>query len=314
MSCIKTCVPVPDSAPQPSFDPPEPWRRRLRCHRHPAATRYLRLAAAVFLRRGGRPGRLVLSALKQTRGLVKNDPCPGLADLPASPIKTNADVVLTHDLDWAECWHDCDRVLAWEREAGVSSTLNLLTRGPYRLDQGRLAAWEAQGHEIGLHGLWHDPALAYRPAARIKSILRRAIRDLGRRPVLFRSPALSASSRLLAVVAELGIGADSSLPVFTVTSPGCGFPAPYAYPGLPLVEFPLALQDDSLFRDRHLDQAEALDETWQVAVVFQRLGGTMVLNTHPGIIAGREKYYRGFLEKCRERQLRCRPVGQVRPL
>lgn len=205
--------------------------------------------------------------------------------------------ILTHDVDWLSCWNNLEKVLSWEEGLGLYSCVNFLTRGPYKYDVGFVRdRVVAAGHEVGLHGQWHDPALAYRKAKVIRKILEESISDLGIAPVLFRAPSLSSSPDLMIVLSELDIPADSSLPAWSPFYQACRWPAPYIYPGSELVEIPLVLQDDFLFREAKMTDEEALDFSLNLFNYLQRIGGCLTINVHPGIIIDHERFFKNFIE------------------
>lgn len=76
---------------------------------------------------------------------------------------------------------------------------------------------EREGHEIGCHGLQHDPAEHYGrlPLARQRTLLREATERLepimGRRPVSFRAPVFKISGATIQALDELGYHAESSV-------------------------------------------------------------------------------------------------------
>ena len=207
-------------------------------------------------------------------------------------------VVLTHDVDWSSCWDSINKVLTWEEDFGLRSCNNFLTKGSYAYNiqyvQDRILG---AGHEVGLHGQWHDPALAYRSRKTVLRVIQNSIDELGIHPVLFRSPSCSSSPVLMAVLDELNIPADSSFPAWSPYYNSSGWPAPYKYPGHRLVEIPLVLQDDFLFREARLTDKEAVDFTLDLFMYLQGIGGCLTLNTHPGIIIKHEIFYKSILEK-----------------
>lgn len=271
--------------------------------------RELRKLAAIIIQKGTEKGDLKIFSLlssfaKRIRTLINNPYKSSVMDL-LKTIKLNstiyhfdADIILTHDVDWKVCWECHEKIADWEEELGVRSIFCYLTNGPYKISHSKLDDMELRGFEIGLHGEWHDVALGYRTKKEIKNFLNRSVTELRRNPVLFRSPALSVSETLFEVLHETEIHRDSSIPVWSQYYPACGYPGPYQYPGLDVIEYPLALQDDFLFRDLALTDEVALQFSISLLNLFQLHKGVFVLNTHPGIVIKHEKFYKSFIEYC----------------
>lgn len=205
-------------------------------------------------------------------------------------------VCLTHDLDSWEDLEMLDPVIELEREQGVRSTINFLTRWEYRLDRSQILSLRREGFEIGLHGDEHDIALGYRNPREIRRKLERALSDLPCEVRGFRAPALSGSEALLTILDELGFSYDSSLPTFAPFGRGVGTCFPYRFPGLEIWEIPLTLQDSTLFRDQGLTEATALAVTRDLLQRVVGVHGVFVLNTHPSIIRRVPRYYGGVLD------------------
>lgn len=204
-------------------------------------------------------------------------------------------VIVTHDVDWPECYAHLPDLAAQEESAGIRSTLNFLTGWGYRAERPFLQELDGRGFEIGLHGLDHDAALGFRSKARIREKLARARDLLGFMTRGFRAPALAYSRALFEALEELGFIYDSSRPVFAGSAPGVQSVFPYRIPGLKLTELPLALQDSELFRDRRLSDSEALALTARLMADIKGLGGCFVFNGHPGLLREHPEFYSGFL-------------------
>ena len=287
--------------------------QRLSGHRFKYTDILLRKGFAFLSRNdnGGPLTRWILSQLKRIKGL-RHGKLTSQVELMRVPWRLNTDVVLTHDLDWSTCLKALPMLLKWEESVGVRSVIFPLTRGPYRLDGSLIEEWRRRGAEIGLHGESHDPAFAFRPGTLIRDTLQRCMDTLQRVPVCFRSPALSTSSVLFAALEEIGIHNDSSIMVCSQNYTGCGFPSPYRLPGLDrLCEFPLALQDNILFRDHRLNDTEACTYALDLLARFLECGGLFVLNTHPSITCCHERFYRDFLDACREKALRVNTMAHI---
>jgi peptidoglycan/xylan/chitin deacetylase (PgdA/CDA1 family) len=216
-------------------------------------------------------------------------------------------VGLTHDLDRAACWQFLPRLIEMERDLGFSSTINVLTAGPYRLDRTYLQYLTASGFEIGLHGLTHDVALGFRSPGRIAATLARAREVLGLPVSGFRAPALAVSERLLAELVKAGFSYDSSVAAWRGGPWGAGA-GPYRYPGIDIIEVPLSLADDLLWRDLGLDEAAAGELFWRALEGVAAAGGTFVMNVHPCLAAGHLDFWKEIFTGLADRGARVVPV------
>jgi len=244
-----------------------------------------------------------LKASRRWRGLPRFEPAAGDAP-PERPL-----VGLTHDLDRAACWDLLPRLIEMETARGFSSTINVLAAGPYRLDPQYLRDLVGAGFEIGLHGLTHDVALGFRNAARIRETLARAQEAVGLAVKGFRAPALAVSETLLTELVRAGFGYDSSVAAWR-NGRGWG-QGPYRYPGIDIIEVPLSLADDLLWRDLGLDEAAARDFFWQAFDRVTASGGTFVLNVHPCLAAGHPDFWRDIFADLAGRGARVVPVNTL---
>jgi peptidoglycan/xylan/chitin deacetylase (PgdA/CDA1 family) len=154
---------------------------------------------------------------------------------------------------------------------------------------------EARGFEVGLHGDTHDMAIGFRDMRSVRDRLRRCLDALGHPVMGYRAPALAFSEPLLAVLDELGFRYDSSIKANVYYTGGIDLCIPYLYPGTKMWEFPLVLQDDGLFRDQALDEAEALQVVQDVVDALRPYGGLVVFNSHPIHLRPRLSFYRRLL-------------------
>ncbi len=213
-----------------------------------------------------------------------------------TPAREDYFVCLTHDVDTKTCSDLWEGIVELEESAGVRSTWNVLTEGPYRINGRWLDQLEKNGFEIGLHGDTHDMAIGFRTPEAIRRRLIKCM-DILERPIGgYRAPALAVSEDLLHLLSELGFRYDSSIKVRCVYKEGIDNALPYRYPDTGLWELPLVVQDDVLFRDLHLNNDEALELLFAVAGIFKRYGGLMVINTHPVNLADHRDFYTKLLE------------------
>jgi peptidoglycan/xylan/chitin deacetylase (PgdA/CDA1 family) len=245
----------------------------------------------------------VLKASRRWRGAPGYQPAPSRT-APEKPV-----IGLTHDLDRTACWEFLPRLIEMETALGFTSTINVLAAGPYRLDSGYLRELIGTGFEIGLHGLTHDVALGFRSQGRIAETLARAREAVGLAIQGFRAPALAVSETLLTELVRAGFSYDSSVAAWRGSWGAAA--GPYRYPGIDIIEVPLSLADDLLWRDLGLDEARAKVFFWQC---FERVtagGGTFVLNVHPCLAAGHLDFWREILDGLAERGARVVPVNTL---
>ncbi len=204
-------------------------------------------------------------------------------------------ICLSHDIDYSDCWNFLPELSDIERSYGLRSTINVLTHGDYRIKHSLLNDLVNEGFEIGLHGKRHDIALAYRKKTDIRRAIHQSLEKLSLPVKGFRSPALSMSVQLLEVLEESGFSYDSSVPLLNPYGASTEFCYPFRFPKQAITEIPLGIQDDILFRALRLSDDAALSVSRQYIEKTMRLGGIMVINTHPGIIKHHQPYYKNLL-------------------
>jgi hypothetical protein len=185
-------------------------------------------------------------------------------------------LVLTHDVEAAAGQRRHELLRSPERDRGLRSCWNFVGQR-YQVDATLIGALQAEGCEIGVHGLRHDG----RDLSSRRQLRRRlpAIRELASQwqAVGFRSPA---TQRDWALMPELGFAYDSS---YADTNPyepqpgGCCTWLPFFIGGM--VELPMTLeQDHTLFEI--LRQPDA--RSWlHKAHMLRARGGMALLVTHP---------------------------------
>ncbi len=250
--------------------------------------------------------RLITDILKQLRGrsgvsydiqFSPNDYTQlvtGLAKT-SNQASPSVQVCLTHDIDTQECAAYWPEVIRIEEAYEVHSTSNVLTKGPYTLDQGWLDELETRGFEIGLHGDTHDMAIGFRNIQAVTDRIRRCLDSLGRPVIGYRAPALGISEPLLKVLPTLGFRYDSSIKTNVYYRGGLDVCIPYLYPETNLWELPLTIQDDGLFRDQMLSEDEALEVIKQTVDILKPYNGLMVFNSHPIHLKSKISFYKNLL-------------------
>lgn len=216
-------------------------------------------------------------------GLVSaavSEPVPSIAPWPAG---YDWALVLTHDVETA-AGHRALNVLREVEEAlGYRSSWNLVARR-YRVEEAQVAELRAAGHEIGVHGLYHDGrdlGSLDKLRARLPAMREAAVRWGA---VGFRSPS---TQRVWDWMPSLGFDYDSSYPDTDPFEPqpgGCCSWLPFFNGSL--VELPITLpQDHTLFVI--LQQRDP--GAWLEKAAFLRArGGMALLITHPDYLGDDE--------------------------
>jgi peptidoglycan/xylan/chitin deacetylase (PgdA/CDA1 family) len=217
------------------------------------------------------------------------EPVPSIAPWPSG---FDWAIVLTHDVETASGYQRLDVLRQVEETLGYRSSWNLVARR-YRVEDAKVAELSAAGHEIGIHGLYHDGrdlGSADKIRARLPG-MREAAARWG--AVGFRSPA---TQRVWEWMPQLGFDYDSSYPDTDVYEPqpgGCCSWLPF-FNG-DLVELPITLpQDHTLFVI--LQQRDP--QAWLEKVSFLRdRGGMALLITHPDYLGNEDgaRLYETFL-------------------
>lgn len=243
----------------------------------------------------------VTSALKLLRSKASR-PLPDPSELPlvqSAPAGKRGVCVISHDVDWLACYRALDWLCAVERKYGVSSTFHFLTEWRYTPDRQRLETMRAEGFEIGLHGRLHDAGFGYRARDYIIADLRRALEKLPAGITAYRAPALCVSNELLSALADVGLRVDSSMLVLNRYAPPAESVWPYEIaPGI--IELPLSMQDDLLFRDLRLSDDDALALVTKHMKTIVGAGGVFVFNGHPGILCQHKPFYEGLMAAVNE--------------
>jgi peptidoglycan/xylan/chitin deacetylase (PgdA/CDA1 family) len=202
-------------------------------------------------------------------------------------------LVLTHDVETRMGYEALDRLRGVERDAGVRSSWNFVP-GRYKVDDEVVADLQAEGHEVGVHGLLHDgrDLESWAVLSQRLPAIRQAAGRWG--AVGFRSPALR---RSLELMPRLGFDYDSSYPDTDPHGPdggGCCSWLPYLIDDL--VELPVTLpQDHTLFDILGRVDASAWLEK---AAYLRSRGGMALLITHPDYLLADERLavYGEFLD------------------
>jgi hypothetical protein len=228
--------------------------------------------------------------LQLVQSLV-DEPVPRLAPWPAGAAWA---LVLTHDVETATGLRSMDAVLDLERSLGLRSSWNFVPLRDYEVSADRVRALEAEGFEVGVHGLYHD-GRDLESRARLEERLP-GIRGAAARwnAVGFRSPATLRQWELMPL---LGFDYDSSYPDTDPFEPkhgGCCTWLPFFNQSV--LELPLTMpQDHTLFTILRQSDHRA----WVRKAKFLRSrGGMALIDTHPDYLIDKPVFdaYRSFLE------------------
>jgi peptidoglycan-N-acetylglucosamine deacetylase len=141
------------------------------------------------------------------------------------------------------------------------------------------------GHEIGLHGYFHEIVSEISDdefTGALEASLELFIKQTGKRPVGFRSPAWEMTPHMLSEVKRLGLAYDSSL---------SGFDHPYEIDGVTEIPVQWAVDDAIFFkfegggRDRFpMQSGRMVLEDWKSEWrTLHRFGGLFTLTVHDWI-------------------------------
>lgn len=261
-------------------------------------------AALLPVTRHAEPLAIALTSLAKQVRSRRAGPMPHASDLPLLQLagkgrRGRAACVLTHDVDWRLCYESLPWLSRLESDHGLNATYHFLTEWRYRPSAAVLADLAAAGHEVGLHGRWHDAALGYRSEAYIDAEIRRALAALPTGIRSYRAPALCFSLPLAGVLREQKITSDSSMLVINRYGACAESVWPYRIVE-GLWEVPLTMQDDLLFRDQELDDMAALAAVEREMNAVLDAGGVFVFNGHPGILVQHQDFARGLVAMLRD--------------
>lgn len=262
--------------------------------------------ASLPITRYAEPASILLTGAAKSLRSRRAGPVPNVADFPLireaaldRKARSRARCVLTHDVDWRRCYDSLPWLMALEAQHGLHATYHFLTEWRYRIDPLLLHEMTAAGHEVGLHGRLHDPAIGWRSHRRMTHEIDRALAGLPEGVASYRAPALGFSLPLADVVVARGIKADSSMLVVNRYAACAQSVWPYEICA-GLIELPLTIQDDLLFRDLKLSAHEAANIVRIQMEAVLAAGGTFVFNGHPGILRAYPEFTQALLAMLRD--------------
>ncbi len=232
-----------------------------------------------------------------------HDPC---AHIPSSPQRyqwpdgSQACALLTHDVELASGQRYVEPLSEIEEALGLRSCWNFVVRR-YRVDVSLLARLRERGHEIGVHGVYHDGRLFDSEATfrQRLAVMEEAASEW--RATGFRSPSLIYDLTLLMTVT---FPWDSSMPAWDPFQPKPG--DCHKYVPFPLndecVELPVTMwQDFTLFEELALPDINV----WRAqADAIYAAGGLINVVVHPDYMTTptRRQLYRDLLEYLRGKE------------
>ncbi|MCD4847669.1 MAG: hypothetical protein K8R76_05720, partial [Candidatus Aegiribacteria sp.] len=193
------------------------------------------------------------------------------------PGKYTAAVMITHDVETAKGQKNIRKLIKIERDKRITSCWNFVT-DRYDVDTTLISELKTSGHEIGVHGVYHDGKLFSSRAVFQKRLP--AIRDAAEKwgATGFRSPSLLYKTNLLR---ELPFSWDSSIPAWDPFQPqpgGCRCYYPFKLSDA-CVELPVTLwQDFTLFEEL----CESGIDIWKAQIDdIYKIGGLINVIVHP---------------------------------
>lgn len=231
---------------------------------------------------------------------VGHEPLPPLSGKPLGyewPHKAAASAIVTHDVELLQGQQNIPALLRIEEEFGIVSCWNFPVRR-YPIDKDLMARLREAGHEIGIHGVYHDGHEYASPSEfyRRLDVMESAAQEWG--AVGFRSPSMIYVRSLLETVSFTW---DSSMPAWDPFQPKRGDCLVY----LPFklndkcVELPVTLwQDFTLFEE--LRQQDI--GIWRKQIDFiWGIGGLINVIVHPDYMCSNQRLqsYRALLEHLR---------------
>ena len=191
-------------------------------------------------------------------------------------------VVLTHDIDTKDGLIWIRRIAQMEEEHGLRSSWNVVPKS-YLIDKDLLHDLKARGHEIGLHGIWHNNQEAFLS----REILHQEFSKL--QPLIsefrirgYRGPSWYRTRVMFDVLAKFFEYDSSCLDndfICPGGSGGVGMIRPFRIRD-ELVEIPCTLPFEAPLFLAH--SSDSMLGYWLPKIKWIRnVGGLLVVNTHP---------------------------------
>ena len=205
-------------------------------------------------------------------------------------------ICLSYDIDQKIGYDYLGSIVDLLLSLELKATFNILTNWEYTVDWSKLTEmYESDHFEIGLHGGRHDIALGYRGSKAIQCEIKNALKCIPFKIASYRAPALCMSSSLMADIIFQDFLVDSSMPMTNMYYKSVESCFPYPICNSPVWEFPVTIQDSSLFLDLKLSEDDSFKEMKKIIDDVVLFGGVGVLNLHPYIAVQNKQFHEQVL-------------------
>ena len=225
-------------------------------------------------------------------------------------------LLLSHDVDYQQCYNFVPQMAEIEAELGVRATYHFLPRAGYKIDGSLLRRLSKLGHEVGVHGLDYDLRLAYHSRKKIGMVLSQArdiLQDLlGENVTGYRNHGLRQTPELVQALIDSKFIYNSGIyPRSGATGFDMFYCWPFAYQDQKMVEIPVLWPlDTEAFRVLQLADDVALHEFTRRAKLAANLQGSVCLDLHPSIMSQRPEFLRRLIISLQALNLPSSTLGQ----
>jgi peptidoglycan/xylan/chitin deacetylase (PgdA/CDA1 family) len=195
---------------------------------------------------------------------------------------SGASLVLTHDVESSSGLDRMEEIAGIEERYGFKSSWNIIPKRDV-INLKKLADISDKGHEIGIHGIWHNNREAFLAEEEMRAQFRSIapfIRDFSVKG--YRSPAWYRTGTMFKVLAEFFLYDSSCLDLDLMSlsgNGGVGFMRPFIM-DTGLVELPCTLPFEAPLY--YGIRPEDLMGYWTPKINFIReIRGALLVNTHP---------------------------------
>lgn len=213
--------------------------------------------------------------------------------------------ILSHDIDTVDGFRWMNKIAVIEEECGFKSLWNIVP-SLYKIDEEAVRNILKKGHEIGMHGIWHDNKEAFLEETQLKEELEK-LKDffIEYNISAYRSPSWCRTQKMFKVLSEYfdyDLSCIDNDLICPCGSGGVGFMRPFILEA-GLLELPCTIPYEApLFFGTTIEE---LNSYWQPKVEFiKRYKGLLLINTHPDShYLGNDKMlknYREFLSNLRQ--------------
>lgn len=205
-------------------------------------------------------------------------------------------ICLSYDVDQKVGYCYLDEIVEMLSSFDLKATFNILTDWEYQIDWPKLNTLNASDNfEIGLHGAKHDIALGYKKRNTIRREIEAALDCVPFKLASYRAPALCMSSNLMEEIISQEFLVDSSMPMTSMYYKSVESCFPYPIINSQSWEFPVTVQDSSMFLDLKLSEDESFIEIKKIIDDIILIGGVGILNLHPYIAVQYKNFHKRIL-------------------